>query len=1438
MKLDFKRILSFVLALVMTVGTLTVVNVSSVFAVEQTPAKSSYNPDTGEFLLIADDFANGKSVSDTATLPSLSSNATAAGIKFGSNNRTYKYQNYGTEYSTPTNEEKYTFDKEFTSTNNDTITFTPKKKGTLNVYLYNKNNNKTITIDYTTIIGNKKEEQTPERQKVTCIPVKVDYYDSSAPEKTLPEVKIALSSTGITLLAIEYVADEETNATGWELDFSGSDVASEMQSKIGLLDDNRTQSDNWLTYSGNDYIVNPDREHITEGRLEGTVYKYTPMMSDFIKTVGFLPNDIEFTNADGSEITGKRYVNLDCEIHGDSVHTIYIENGKGKGTVTVDPENNNRPLEVPADKTDGKIWLPEDTYYVSIAGGKVEMSKPTVDETDKTKITINTGDTELKGKFTADTLKDINDDVIGTEIDLTAGLKVNDGVDEAYIADGSVIGDGYFQVNGNQNNKGDFALIRSEHMSEDGERSNVEALELKTMVDNSAANSSLRFHISKEASPNLSIRVICSSSDDTDHPSKIGLRTGNGFADTPNPVGTPETIPAEKNSAANTYTFTVENLNPDGYYGIYNAGTTETEDDVRIYRIEFYKAQAPATATPEAAKYAFKAQAETTGRLVTKDKKDPGYNGAYANNDSDKLYVEIADKKAVLHDTDNKNSVEMIMPLVHTDADGVTSGTVKFSGDLTLKNNVGSKWSLLDFIDSEGKTVAAIRVSNGASSSSTDYHGDPNTATGEKYSLAVPYEFKSNSTTVNTYDYYETSVVKATKSLNYDITFDYTNSTITLNVNNAKAEATSVSRMPAIAEIKAITGSSAIDRDYEISDIDIEATSATKYTVKLSGNNNAGSDGAVTLKLMKGTQQAGSVEVKNGAFSDKEIKNLSAGTYTLAADGCVVTPKTITVRDNGEADTPQSFTDINIETSYNVTALFNFASDSADADVNISITKLTADGAADGSAKTIKAQTSFAEFEDVAPGTQFKISGTSRNTYQWLSRRNGVVDSSESFEYANKDDIKFFNGKSSKYFVYTVPDNETVKSLGTGNYGVQFKAEEKIVNLDLTHKNIKGKNNDKTTSFGQYGFGEDKKKVCGGKDARDNVAEYRFETAGMDDYISHSYCATVFNGILTEFAGEKADITTGNEFGILNKDGYGANTFIKFKVDSSVVGAEGEEIQAIVDRSGDAIEVFSGSDGSNKVGTTDIMNTKGDKPAKQVFTVKAGETYTIKSSMDESVIGSSKKLTGRTYVKSIRIYNPNNIFDNTSTDVGGTNTKTDMGTAQALSTSNNALYTKIQADNADPKDHIFRVIGTIHLSGSMDKASAESELANIEAVGFDVYKESDYKEYEETGAVDGNHVNANSTLKGGSVANKTPLKVIEFKDVANSSVDTDGDKEANMGTTDGTMFSEVYVQTFYAASEAMVLVPWVQYKSSTAKVYSLIKKDDPANNIVLDPSKA
>ncbi len=1428
MKLDFKRIMSAVLALTMMVSSLVMVNVVSVSAAEK--AVSKYDPDTGAFLLLADDFADKVSLG-TDTSPTLSTNAGSSGanLKFGGSRKyTYQaYNTYGNSQSKPaTNNSKYTFDNELLTKGSDTIKFTPKKKGTVNVYLYVCGSKK-YTISYTNKSGkafSTNDANLAPQKEVIVQSLTIDYYDADS--KTLPEVTMAPSASNIAILAIEYIPDaEESTATGWQLDFTGSDVASEMQSKIGLLDENRTQSDNWLTYSDNDYVVNPDRVHIT-GELEGTTYKYTPMMSDFIKTKGFAPTEIHF---DG--ISTKKYVRLDCEVHGDSVHTIYLdEEGNGAGTVTADPVTK-LPKEVPASETGGKIWLPEDTYYVTIAGGTVVMTEPAPVGEDKTEIKIDSSTTALKGTFTPDVRNDIDDSVIGQKIDLTAGLKVNDDVDEAYISNGAVIAN-YFEVYGNQGAHGDFALIRSEHMDTDGgERSNVAAIELKTVNgETMSQKSSLRFHVADGASSNLSIRIMCSSSTDTANPSKIGLRTGSSFADNPHEFVTPETIPAEKDGSAEgkMYTFEVENLTPGGYYGIYNAGTSETDDDVRIYSIEFYEAKEPATVTPEATKYAFKAQEGTSGRLVTNEKKDPEYTGAYANYDSDELHVEIADGKATLHDA-NADSVEMIMPLANTDADGVTSGTVKFSGTLTLLNTDGSKWSLLDFRDSEGKTVAAIRTSN--NTVNDDYSNKQDTAPkGNRYALAIPNGVSGSK---QLYDYHETkwemqkgssNKLAINTDHNYDITFDYTEKTITLHIDGEEAKATDVTNMPAIAEIKGITGASATDRNYEIGDITIEATSATKYPVKLSGTNNT--EGSVDLKVMKGTQLIETVTIDSpGAFSEKQLTtNLAAGTYALTAEGCVVTPSTITVKDSGSADTPQEFKDIKIETSYNVNVKFDFAADSAASDSNITITELKPNGSANGSGHNLKDpnnnSTKEYTFTNVAPGTQFKISGTSRNTYQWLSRRNGKVDTdTESFTFANKDDIKFFNGKNSKYFVYTVPLD--TKTIGTaGDYGVQFKADSSIGSLDLEHKNMKSKNDNKKTGFGQFGFGEDKKKVCGGKDARENVMEYRFEPAGMDDYISHSYCATVFNGVLDEFAGEKADITTGNEFGILNKDGYGANTFIKFTTDENVNG------QAVVDRSGEDIEVYDNTNSDTKLSTTDIKNTAGDKVAKQSFKVVAGHTYTIKTA--------SSSDSKRTYVKSIRIYNPDNVFDNTNADAKDTNTKKDLGTGTQLQISDPTLFEKINAASV-PDAHIFRVIGTIHLADATDQASAESELANIDAVGFDVYTKAKYDELEgESGDLNGNHVNGNSSLDGGK--SPTPDKgSIEFKDIVNASVDTTGDGTADI--TADSSFKKVYVQTFYAASESMVLVPWVQYSGNSAKVYSLIKHENPSNNIVLEVTK-
>ena len=607
-------------------------------------------------------------------------------------------------------------------------------------------------------------------------------------------------------------------------------------------------------------------------------------------------------------------------------------------------------------------------------------------------------------------------------------------------------------------------------------------------------------------------------------------------------------------------------------------------------------------------------------------------------------------------------------------------------------------------------------------------------------------------------------------------------------------------------------------------DINIESVSfesnATKYPVTITADNQSGEDVTVNVDSESFTASSGT--------NKEHTINLTEGEHELSAQGYTITPSVINVQSAGD----NKFS-VTIEKATLVNVKFSLANDTGVPEVTaknpdkaITIIKLNSKND-DVETKTLSDMSRPVTFENVDAGTKFKFYSQARNVIRWLSVREGTADTNkaeEGYNYEHKSDIGFFNGKDgdNRYFIYTVPDKNTVKQ--GQEYGVQFTAVASVESLNIQNNKNSNGNNIKEISFGQYGFGTDKAELCG-NDARENM-NYIFEYAGLGDY-GKGYAADIYNDILPEFDGVDASVKTTNEYGILNAEGTGRHTHAVFKTAVDVKTIDGKPAQAIIDSTGDIklFELKSDSLSEPIPGNqTEIKSTASVDKNKVAFPIEANKIYGIRASQTGADV--------ECYLKSVRILNPNNVFDNT---VGENETNVTKLDESAISALNDAGITDIKAD---PGETVFRIVGKISLSedDGSSIAAATSYLNTIDSVGFDAYTFEDYKKYDvKDNLTAGYHfTDVNSLDEGVRDEYTEPANEITFSDVVNTAVDYDNDP--NNGVALGKInpsgtFSEVYVQTFYAATEDMVLIPWVKYKTdSSKKVYSLISIADASHN--------
>ena len=478
---------------------------------------------------------------------------------------------------------------------------------------------------------------------------------------------------------------------------------------------------------------------------------------------------------------------------------------------------------------------------------------------------------------------------------------------------------------------------------------------------------------------------------------------------------------------------------------------------------------------------------------------------------------------------------------------------------------------------------------------------------------------------------------------------------------------------------------------------------------------------------------------------------------------------------------------ITLTKSTNVNVVFSVEG-TADAGSNISI-KMSGES----TTKNLKTIGTDVTYTNVAPGTTFVIESKASNVWKWADRTD------------NKNNISFHNGSASeRYFTYTVPTNADTSV----TYGIVYTTgtpQDDVADVYMAQGD-----NTNPVGFGQYGFGADKVNVCGGNDARQYVT-YRFATPSLYDYSTAGFSDDEFNVI-----DKTGKPSVGNQYGILYKHQTETN-YIEFTVAADVVNAAGAPVYAQVDRTNAVVITDVTGGASTAVTTTNIMNSTGKSVAKQQFEIVAGHTYRITASSTVS------------YVKSIRIVNPNNVFDTNETTLTAAQSVVNLGTYSEVQTNYPLIAEAFEAP-ANTSAQIFRIVGQVVLSDN-DKQSIDAALSNITSVGYDVYTQADYNSVSTS---TGNYYNESQPTVGGT--KPTLVQTIVFEDVLNSSVaalsDTDGTNIEIGHLMEEATADDLYCQTFYAATENMVLVPWVQYSDGN-KVYSVIPTTSTNNAKIL-----
>lgn len=478
---------------------------------------------------------------------------------------------------------------------------------------------------------------------------------------------------------------------------------------------------------------------------------------------------------------------------------------------------------------------------------------------------------------------------------------------------------------------------------------------------------------------------------------------------------------------------------------------------------------------------------------------------------------------------------------------------------------------------------------------------------------------------------------------------------------------------------------------------------------------------------------------------------------------------------------------------------------------------------------------------EATPGEKIKFTSKSTDVYAWYPIVNDVADTSGN----SRSSISFHSGSasSSRYFIYTVPEDAEpnkvygVEFIGTSGAGHTINADALNEGYNLTQENI--------INYGQYGFGDDKIRVNAGKPTItdqtqiDNYAatfsarskmQYAFANPTMNDF-NNGFSHDQFN--LIDPTGKP---NVANQYGILDGD-LTANeisneSFISFK--PVINDDEKTTVTVTIDASstsGTPSYIIAATDGGTVDGTTSKTIAASGK---QNVELAVGYTYKI-----TDTAGDKKQ----TYIKSIRIFDPNNCFAtiadtdvNAMTSTAEPNFYTeDMGSVDSLK--NTAFGQTLGLTDSMSGMNVYRIVARIYVPKA-EQAAPENFLKTVNSVGFDVYKASDYTTIDNQSST-GNHYNVNqavnddyNVLKNTMEANKGE---IIFDDIVNSAVmelvpaEDGGWKNASenlhdnsamkFGQVSSTAFEDLYVQTFIATNQSLTLIPYTEL--STGKTYTI-----------------
>lgn len=514
--------------------------------------------------------------------------------------------------------------------------------------------------------------------------------------------------------------------------------------------------------------------------------------------------------------------------------------------------------------------------------------------------------------------------------------------------------------------------------------------------------------------------------------------------------------------------------------------------------------------------------------------------------------------------------------------------------------------------------------------------------------------------------------------------------------------------------------------------VSIKTTSVNTYKGSITINNKYTEDVVVTLS----NSSAGlSYEVTAPAgTSTQRLSSVVSGDYTITAAKGVVTVGGSTNTSVSIVEDDFTIDDVVITPSNTVTVIFTGMTSSVP--VKIDSTSYSSEK----------------KFTGVKTGTSYTIDPSSCKMTGWKVTKTDANGS----EVETDANLVFHNSSNTKdrKFTFTVP--ETAAEGDT--YTVTFDNDN--ASTYFTYY-VGGA----SVNYGQYGFGNDKIRVCGNKVANDAREQLKsvLKYATMADYYSGAYQsngAGQYESTQIHINSDENDNTAkavysiGNQFGILAPNTThtldDTHSYVEFTINVS------GNVNLKVDSSGGTIVLYKvGEDGTT---LTKLSGTEQSSSTKVVYNtnITSGATYRVFNE------GSSNA-----YLKSIRIFNPDNVFFNAYSQAGNSGNNTlNNGTitAQYVSESDvtGALRDKLGIAEGST-NNLFRLIGMV--KPDLTNISLSAALNDITAIGWTIVDANTVETYNNTSGLE-YYFNPNQNIGGTAVTTKD----IRVSEMLNSGV--------------------------------------------------------------------